>query len=47
MKQTSFKVKNLEGNFPEKQSTIIKRSFRFSTKHLSLNSTILVDELTV
>ena len=47
MKQTSFKVKNLEGNFPEKQSTIIKRSFRFSTKHLSLNSTIPVDELTV
>ena len=46
MKQTSFKVKNLEGNFPEKQSTIIKRSFRFSTKHLSLNSTIPVDELT-
>ena len=47
MKQISFKVKNLEGNFPEKQSTIIKRSFRFSTKHLSLNSTIPVDELTV
>ena len=46
MKQTSFKVKNLEENFPEKQSTIIKRSFRFSTKHLSLNSTIPVDELT-
>ena len=46
MKQISFTVKNLEGNFPEKQSTIIKRSFRSSTKHLSLNSTIPVDELT-
>ena len=47
MKQTSFIVKNLRGNLPEKQSTIIKRSFRFSTKLLSLNSTILIDELTV
>ena len=46
MKQTSFTVKNLGGNLPEKQSTIIKRSFRSSTKHLSLNSTIPVDELT-
>ena len=26
MKQTSFTVKNLGGNLPEKQSTIIKRS---------------------
>ena len=47
MKQTSFIVKNLRGNLPEKQSTIIKRSFRSSTKLLSLDSTILVDELTV
>ena len=46
MKQTSFTVKNLGGNLPEKQSTIVKRSFRFSTKLLSLDSTILVDELT-
>ena len=46
MKQTSFTVKNLGGNLPEKQSTIIKRSFRSSTKHLSLDSTIPVDELT-
>ena len=47
MKQTSFTVKNLEGNLPEKQSIIVKRSFRSSTKPLSLNSTIPVDELTV
>ena len=48
MKQTSFTVKkNLRGNLPEKQSTIVKRSFRSSTKPLSLDSTIPVDELTV
>ena len=46
MKQTSFTVKNLRGNPPKKQSTIVKRSFRFSTKLLSLDSTILIDELT-
>ena len=46
MKQTSFTVKNLGGNLPEKQSTIEKRSFRSSTKLLSLDSTIPVDELT-
>ena len=46
MKQTSFTIKNLRGNLPEKQSTIVKRSFRSSTKHLSLDSTIPVDELT-
>ena len=46
MKQTSFIVKTLEGNLPKKQSTIVKRSFRSSTKPLSLNSTIPVDELT-
>ena len=46
MKQTSFTVKNLGGNLPEKQFTIVKRSFRFSTKLLSLDSTIPVDELT-
>ena len=46
MKQTSFTVKNLGENLPEKQSTIVKRSFRSSTKPLSLDSTIPVDELT-
>ena len=46
MKQTSFTVKNLGGNLPEKQFTIIKRSFRSSTKLLSLDSTIPVDKLT-
>ena len=45
-KQTSLTVKNLGGNLLEKQSTIVKRSFRSSTKPLSLNSTIPVDELT-
>ena len=45
MKQTS-KVKNLGGNLLEKQFTIVKRSFRSSTKPLSLDSTIPVDELT-
>ena len=39
-KQTSFTVKNLGGNLPEKQSTIVKRSFTYNTKHLSLDSTI-------
>ena len=46
IKQTNFTVKNLKGNFPEKQFTIVKRSFRSSTKPLSLDSTILVNELT-
>ena len=46
MKQTSFTVKNLGGNLPKKQSTIEKRSFRSSTKPLSLDSTISVNELT-
>ena len=46
IKQTSFTVKNLGGNLPEKQFTIVKRSFRSSTKPLSLESTIPVDELT-
>ena len=45
MKQTSFTVKNLGENLPKNQSTIIKRSFRFNTKLLSLDPTILVDEL--
>ena len=45
IKQTSFTVKNIGGNLPEKKSTIIKRSFRSSTKPLSLDSTIPVDEL--
>ena len=47
MKQTSFIVKNLGGNLLEKQSTIVKRSFKSSTKPLSLDFTILVDELIV
>ena len=47
MKQTSFTVKNLGGNLPVKQFTIVKRSFRSSTKPLSLDSTIPVDELTL
>ena len=46
MKPTSFIVKNLRGNLPEKQFTIVKRSFRSSTKPLSLGSIISVDELT-
>ena len=46
MKQTNFTVKNLRGNLLEKQFTIVKRSFRSSTKLLFLDFTILVDELT-
>ena len=46
-KQTSFIVKNLGGNLLEKQSTIMKRSFKSSTKLLFLDSTILVNEITV
>ena len=46
MKQTSFTVKNLGRNLLEKQSTIVKRSFRSSTKPLSLDSIIPIDELT-
>ena len=45
IKQTSFTVKNLGGNLPEKQSIIVKRSFRSGIKPLSLNFTIPVDEL--
>ena len=47
IKQTSFTIKNMGGNLLEKQFTIVKRSFKFSTKPLSLDSTILVDELTI
>ena len=47
MKQTSFTVKILGGNLPERQFTIIKRSFRSSTNPFFLDSTISVDELTV
>ena len=36
IKKTSFIVKNLGGNLPENQSTIIKRNFRSRTKPLSL-----------
>ena len=46
IKQTSFTVKNLVENLPEKQFTIVKRSFRSSAKPLSHDSTILADELT-
>ena len=46
MKKTNFTVKNLRGNLPEKQFTIVKRSFRSSTKPLSPYSTIPIDELT-
>ena len=45
MKPTSFIVKNLGGNLPEMQFTIVKRSFKSTTKHLSLDSTIFIDEL--
>ena len=34
MKPTSFTVKNLGGNFPEKQFIIVTRSFRFSSPKL-------------
>ena len=47
MKKTSFTVKNLGGNLPEKQFTIIKKSFRSSIKPLSLDSTIPIDKLIV
>ena len=46
IKPTSFTVKNLGGNLPKKQSTIVKRSLRSSIKPLSLDSTISVGELT-
>ena len=45
MKQISFIVKNLGRNLLEKQFTIVNRSFRSSTKPLSLDSTISVGEL--
>ena len=45
MKQTNFTVKNLEGNLPKKQFTIVKRSFRSSTKLLSLDHAIPIDQL--
>ena len=47
MKQNSFTVKNLRGTLPEKQFTIVKKSFRSSTKPLSLDSTIPVGEFMV
>ena len=46
IKQTSFIVKNLRGNLPEKQFTIVKRNFRSSTKPFSLDSTIPEDKFT-
>ena len=45
MKQTRFTIKNLGGNLPEKQFTIVKRSFKSSTKLLSQHSTIPINEL--
>ena len=45
-KQTSFTVKNLGGNLLKKQSTIVNRSFKSSTKSLPLDSIIPVDKLT-
>ena len=45
-KQTSFTVKNLGGNLLKKQSTIVKISFKSSTKPLPLDSTIPIDKLT-
>ena len=45
MKQTSFRVKNLGGNLSKKQFTIVKRSSKSSTKSLSPDSTIPIDEL--
>ena len=47
MKHTSFTVKNLGGNLPKKQFTIIKKSFRSSLKPLSLDSTNPIDEVIV
>ena len=46
IKQTSFTIKNLGGNLPEKQFAIVKRNFKYSTKPLSLNFSIPVNELT-
>ena len=46
MRQFSFIVKNLGENLSKKQSTIVKKSVRSSTKPLSLYSTIPVEELT-
>ena len=46
MRQISFTVKNLRENLSKKQSTIVKKSVRSSTKPLSLYSTIPVEELT-
>ena len=46
IKPTNFTVKNLGGNLPEKQFTTVKKSFRSSTKPLSLDSTISVNEFT-
>ena len=45
MKQTNFTMKNLGGNLHKNISIIKKKSFRSSTKPLSLDSTIPVDEL--
>ena len=46
IRQISFTIKNLGKNLLEKQFTIVKRSFKSSTKVLSLDFTIPVDELT-
>ena len=44
LKQTSFTVKNLGGNPPEKQFIVVKRSFNSSGKPLFLDSKIPIDE---
>ena len=46
IRQISFTIKNLGKNLLEKQFTMVKRSFKSSTKSLSLDSTIPVDKLT-
>ena len=45
MKQTSFMVKILGGKLSKKKFTVVKKSFRSSTKPLSLDSIIPIDEL--
>ena len=46
IKQTSFTVKNQGENLLKKKTTIVKRNLRSSTRHLFVDSIILVDEFT-
>ena len=46
IKQISFTVKKPGRNLSENQFTIVKKIFKSSTKFLSLNSRIFIDELT-